>query len=426
MSSATGGTPPEEGATLLSFARMMRRRRRIVFALTFGLPALAAVVLLLTPNRYTATGTVLVETPQGGLGPDLLSRITAVAGLPAQASPIEMYLAILKSERVALSVADSLDLAGHYGIEADQREEREEETLRMMSEWITFDTPDAVSITISATDRSREVSAAIVNAYLGALERASETLALSRARKTRVRVEAALVETVAHLDSTRAEMRRFQERHGVFSIEQQTQGTLELIAALQAELLAAQTERDALGGYVGEGAGRLKALDFKIAALSDRIASLVGKLEGETAATARPRMSGAGPEESGSFLIPLTDLPRLAGQYAHILINLKVQEAKYSLLATQLEQVRIEESESIPAFEMLDHARVPHRKSGPRRSLFVLAAFLGGMLASILLAVFLDDLDRRVDPETRRELGAILPDAVRRFRRQRSGHGSRG
>lgn len=402
-------------AGVAEFVSIIRRRRRMVFLLAFGLPLLTAAITLFVSNKYTAHGTVLVETPEGGIGSDLMAQITAVTGLAPQVPPTEMYLAILSSERTALAVADSLDLATHYDIDADTPVERVEKTLRKMSKRVEFSTPDLVSINVSATDPSRTMAAAIVNAYLESLEHASETLSLSRARRTRTRVEKALGETMRELNTTRKRLQSFQEEHGVFSIDKQTEGTLELIATLQTELLAAQTEREALSGFASGNSGRLKSLDFKINALNAQIQRLVGLMP-PLGAPADSSLTGQKPTDS--FFIPLGNLPGLAGEYARILMDLKVQEAKYNVLATQLEQTKIDESESIPAFDILDRARVPYKKSSPKRTLYVLAAFLGGLLTSILLAVFLDDLDRRVGDDARDDLEALTPGFLRgAFRR---------
>jgi uncharacterized protein involved in exopolysaccharide biosynthesis len=90
-----------------------------------------------------------------------------------------------------------------------------------------------------------------------------------------------------------------------------------------------------------------------------------------------------------------------------------VLETKYGVLAGRLEQTKIDESQSLPTFEVLDRAVAPYRKSGPKRTLFVGAAFLGGLLAGVLLAVLLEDVSRRMDDGTRRELLGMLPPALR-------------
>ena len=202
--------------SLGSLIRVVRRWRKPFFVLAFGLPLLTAVVMLFTSNKFTARGSILVETPEGGLGPDLLGQISSITGFSPQTPPTEMYMAILRSERVAIAVAESLDLAAHYGIETETLEEELEMTLEEMGEKIDFDSPDLISIQISATDVDPQMATDIVNRYLSQLVVANRTLTLSRARQTRRSVAEALRETEAELDSTRQVMRRFQETYGIF------------------------------------------------------------------------------------------------------------------------------------------------------------------------------------------------------------------
>jgi capsule polysaccharide export protein KpsE/RkpR len=293
-----------------------------------------------------------------------------------------------------------------------------EKTLTRMHKRIHFDTPDLVTIVISATDPDPEKASEIVNAFLEQLEVASQTLSLSRTRRTRRLVSEALVQTEAELDSTRRKMQEFQETYGVFSIEKQTEGTLELIGALQTELLAAKAQRDQLGGFTSEGSSPLRNLDLKIEAIQTQIRQLViGDMRAMIRKDEEAEMEPEGIRSSESFFLPLSNIPGLAGKYADIFMNLSVQEAKYNILATQLEQTKIEESQSIPSFEILDWGRRPYKKSGPKRKLYVLAALAAGTLGGILLCVLLDDVTSRVDEPTRRELAALIPGFVkRRFR----------
>lgn len=418
--------PPPGPRDEITFARLIaivRRWRRLVAIFAIGLPLVTAVVMVFTSNKYTAHGTILVETPEGGLGSDLLGQISAITGFAPQVPPTEMYMAILGSERVALAVIDTLGLADHYGIDHDTPGQREEETLRKLRKRVEFESEDLVSIELAVTDPDPQMAANIVNAYLRTLELANQRLALSRARRTRELVQQALVETEAELDTTRMRMQRYQETYGIFSIDKQTEGTLELIGTLQTQLLAARTEREALGGFASEGSGRARNLDLQINALEAQISKLVGRLDFEaslrdSAGVEIDRRQRV-PHPTESFFIPLAELPGLAGQYADILVDLKVQEAKYEVLATQYEQTKIEESQSLPSFEILDWARRPHRKSAPRRTLFVLLALVSGVLSGVLLAVLLDDLSRRIDDSTREDLLGLLPgpvgDRVRRW-----------
>jgi uncharacterized protein involved in exopolysaccharide biosynthesis len=415
-------------ASITGLLRVINRWRRPFLLLALGLPFLTAVVMLLTSNKYTARGTILVEVPEGGMGADILSQITEFTGLPGQVPPTEMYLAILKSDRVAMAVIDSVDLTVYYDTKGDTPGIRREKTLRKLRKRTEASTDDYITINVTATDKSPRIASNIVNAYLAQLEEANKLLALSRARRTRQLVGEALDQTRAEVDSTRRRMQLFQERYGVFSIEKQTEGTLELIGTLQTELLAAQTKRDALRGFSSEGSSQLQNLELQIRALRSQIAQLVGQVEvvarGELEKTGEEGRAGS-VRRGESFFLPLNELPGLAGEYAGILTDLKVLEAKYTVLATQLEQTKIEESQSIPSFEILDWARPPYEKSGPHRTINVLAALLGGILAGVLATLLFDELDRRFDAESRRLLVEILPGSVRdRFPRRRGKGGA--
>jgi uncharacterized protein involved in exopolysaccharide biosynthesis len=406
--------------SLAGLARSIRRWRRPFYALSLGLPFVTALILLFTANKFTAHGTILVETPDSQIGPDLLGQLSSIIGPSAQGLPTDMYLAILRSNRVHLAVADSLDLADHYGIEGDTPDQAVEQTLAKMHERIEFDSPDLITIVIAATDPDPQMASNIVNAFLNELDSASQSLALSRARRTRRLVAEGLQETEAELDSTRRRMQTFQETYGVFSIEKQTEGTLELIGELQTQLLAAKAQREQLGGFASEGSSQIRNLDLKIDALQAQIRKLVlGDMQVMVNKDAPQPASGQAPDVEGlrsteSFFLPLANIPGLAGKYADIFMDLKVQEAKYNVLATQFEQTKIEESQSIPSFEVLDWGRRPFQKSGPQRKLYVLAALVAGTLSGILLCLVLDEAAYRVDDTTRAELLALVPGFIRR------------
>jgi len=408
--SGPGAADTGDGLSLMGVARTLYRRRAPALVLALGLPFLTALWMAMTPNVFTARGTILVETPESGLGSQLAGQFGMLAGLPSPASSGDVYLAILRSERVALAVSDSLDLAEHYRIRAEDPAVRRDQVLATFSRRVTFDRPDFVTIHVLARDKDPRMAAAVVNATMRELERAGHTLAFTRARKTRELVEEALASTEAELESTRVRLRDFQEEHGVVDLDTQIEATMTLIGTLQAKLLETRAEREAMLAYVQSGSAELRNLDLRIEAYRKQIDRLMGSLGGPGAAA---DSTGGG----GDYLLEMGRVPRVAGDYARLMMDMKVQEAKYNVLATRLEQTKIEESQSIPAFEILDWARAPFRKSGPQRKLFVLAALGAGLIGGLLLAVVLDEAERRFDPATRRELVAMLPGSLgARFR----------
>ncbi|NNF08424.1 MAG: hypothetical protein HKN21_16810 [Candidatus Eisenbacteria bacterium] len=384
--------------------RVLRRWRAIFLTLALGLPLITAIYVLTLPNQYTAKGTILVEMPKGGLQTEMLGQLGAFAGLPTGAPTADIYLSILRSERVAEAVADSLNLTAHYEIEKGTAAEIAEATRLKLKKRVKFDQPDFVTIHILGTDQDPAMSASIVNSYLNQLDAANQTLSVTRAKRTRQLIEEALLETETELAQTRAKMREFQETHGLIALDEQVAATLDLIGTLQGRMLETTAQRDALTGFRRSNSAELQNLNLRIAAFQKQIDTLSGKVA--------PEEPGDGEKVSDDYTLRLGSVPELAGDYASLLTDLQVQEAKYGVLATRLEQTKIDESQSLPAFEVLDRARVPTRKSGPFRKAFVLVALLAGILGGAVLALLLEELSRRFGPDERRELRGLLPGFV--------------
>ena len=401
MSNQNTEHPQQDGHGWIDVARSLHRHRKLVLTLSIGLPLLTAVVLLFTPNKYRAMGTILVETPENSMGLDFMGQLSALAGLPTGATTAEIYLSVLRSERVGLAVIDSLNLTEHYKVKNKNPGMVEELTLIKLTKSMNFDQPDFVTIHVFAKDKSPKMAASIVNATLAQLEKVSQTLAFTRARRTREMVEQALEDTKTQLEESRVQLEEFQRLHGVVDLESQIATTMTLIGELEAVLIQTKARREALQAYQSRDSGQLRKLDLEIEAMEKQITKLMGSV-------ADPG------EETEDYLLEMGDIPQVGGAYAELMMDLKVQEAKYTVLATRLEQTKIEESQSIPAFEVLDWAREPHKKASPKRKLTVLAALFSGVLASVMTALVLDEFERRVDPASRRELSNMLPGWLRR------------
>ena len=64
------------------------------------------------------------------------------------------------------------------------------------------------------------------------------------------------------------------------------------------------------------------------------------------------------------------------------------------MLLEQLERARIQEEEQSPSISVLDRARPPELRSRPKRTMIVASAFGISLIVALLLAAFLDYLDR--------------------------------
>jgi|GEM_PF-1120825 len=418
----------ESNVSIMDLIRVVYQWRTMVLTLTIGLTLITAVIMLFVPNSYTARGTILLEISESPLNLEFLGQLGSLAGLGQSSSTAEIYLAILHSRRVKEAVIDSLELSTYYEVEGDSPDQIMESTIFALNKNVKFDAPDQVTMTISAKDTDPKMAAEITNVFLDRLADANTTLSLSRSHRTRKLIEEALELTQSELESARIRLGEFQTQYGVFSLDDQTKGTLALIGQLQSQLLEAQIQRDALGGVLRDNSSGVRSLDLTISALQSQIHKLVGKTETgeESQAGKAPAVESSGIDDGDSdrqssgednpgFILPLGKVPDLTGDYARIMMDLKVLETKYSVLATQLEKTKIDESQSVPSFEILDRAEVPYTKTSPNRKLYVLSAFAIGLMAGVLLAILLTDLSRRVDADTRMELRSMLPRPLARL-----------
>ena len=86
--------------------------------------------------------------------------------------------------------------------------------------------------------------------------------------------------------------------------------------------------------------------------------------------------------------VRIADSPRLLLDQQRLMRDLEVNNAVFVELKKQYEAVRIQEIRDMPVVQILDYARVPVEKSGPRRKMIVIGAFLLGIILSTII-VFL-------------------------------------
>lgn len=84
--------------------------------------------------------------------------------------------------------------------------------------------------------------------------------------------------------------------------------------------------------------------------------------------------------------MPFQKLPTVAQEYTQKLRDFKVQEDIYSLLIQQYEQAKILEARDTPNITILDYARVPERRSSPKRKIIIVFALVLSLVGSALFA----------------------------------------
>ena len=170
---------------------VLARRKKMILRVTGGATLLAIIISLILPKTYTAT-TVLIppQQAQASAAAMLAQLNPLMAGLTSDIrlkNPGDLYVALLKSRVVADDVIAQFNLREVYGSKTnvDARKALADNThLTVTKEGL---------VDISVDDGEPKRAAAIANAYVGALQKLTESLAVTEASQRRLFYERQLV-----------------------------------------------------------------------------------------------------------------------------------------------------------------------------------------------------------------------------------------
>src|SRR5690349_4428437 len=109
---------PDGTITLLDLFLLFNRERRLILIATAGCGALALMISLLIPNKYTATTRILPPQQAQSSAAAMLGQLGALASLSGRdlglKNPSDLYVGILKSRSIADDLINQFDLKHLY------------------------------------------------------------------------------------------------------------------------------------------------------------------------------------------------------------------------------------------------------------------------------------------------------------------------
>ncbi|NNE36224.1 MAG: lipopolysaccharide biosynthesis protein [Rhodothermales bacterium] len=354
------------------------RRRAFIVAMTALVAVAAIVISLLLPVWYKATTRLL--TPEGSGAGGFASMLSEFA--PEAASllggggggEINRYFAILSSRSLMTSVVRRFDLMNVYEIEPSETALDDTiELLRANTEF-TLD-QEFEYLSIQVLDRDPQRAADIANYFVQELNRVNSELSAQNASLYTGFVSESLQGAEMALDSARAVMQRFQEKHGVIDLPTQTQAFLESVANLRRDVLEAEIQYEVLRDQLGPENARTRSAQMLAEAAKSKYDAALGGAE---------RL----------LPVPQSRIPSLANQYAELLQEILIQGEIVKFVRPLYEQARFDEQREKVAVQVLDPAVPPSRKAKPVRSIIVIVATISGFLLSIIFVLLYDYVKR--------------------------------
>jgi uncharacterized protein involved in exopolysaccharide biosynthesis len=329
----------ELGAVLWRWRRFLLRSVGIVTA--------ASVVLaLLLPSWYRASSALLPpQEEMAGFSVSTMLRGLTIPGvkIPTQASPGEVFVAILISRTLLTELVQEFDLRRIY------KKKSVEETVNELRRHVSAQISEDGLVVVSVEDRDRDRAARMTNRMIELLDRFNRQTRSSRGKRARLFIERRLEDTKRDLAVAEDSLRRYQEKHKSLLLPSEDAGAATLAAKLLAERIDLEMRAGLASSIASESSPELQRLRQRQLELDRQIQRL----------------------------------PDLGMGTARLYRDVKVQEQVFALLMAQLEESKIEEAKDIATVEILDRAIPPERKARPRRSVVVMLGFAGSLMLGL-------------------------------------------
>lgn len=360
---------PFEGS-LSDYMDIILKHRRFISYLVGAAFLVSIIVSLLLPKMYKATARILPpqenSTELSSLLTGIDNSLSRLAGnlIGNNNSSAALYVGIIKSRSVAEELNKKFNLKKRYGLKYI-----EDVYQKLAGRSIIGISKKDQIINVSVIDRDPQHAADMANAYVRALDQINRKLNITRGKRKRLFLESRLKEVRADLVRAEVNLKEFQEKHNLVSIEEQAKVAIEGAAHIKGEIIAAETELEVFKQFGTERQVEAVMLNAKIEELQKQLDTIEKGDKYWAAAADQPKS-----DRGSNFFIPFDKLPHLGLQLMRLTRDAKIQGKLFELLISQYEMAKIEESKDVNTVQVLDHAVKPEKKISPRRSRIVLSA----------------------------------------------------
>jgi len=373
---------------ILDYFYLLYKARKYVFWNFVIVCFLAGVASILLPKYYQSEAVILPpsETTEGFGFSQAISMLPVNIRLGSQGSPSDIFIGIMKSQSIAISIIDRFNLIEGYGAK------EYDEAILMLKKLTQIKLTKEGLIQIRVEDRDNKRSADITNMYCTMLDSVNKIISQSSARERVDFIKQQLNECDLALAEAESELKEFQMKTKAISPFHQQRVAISVSAELEMDIL---NKESLLKEY------HAKSFSDTHPLVKDLLNAL--KIREEQLRNMR---FGSPEGERESLFVPLEDTPGLTLQYTKLLRRVEILSQLEQLLSQQHEEARIQQVNPTSTVNILDRARPPVRKSRPKRKLIVLVAGAASLFFSIVSIVTIEFFNRltEVNPENREKV----------------------
>ncbi|WP_380871830.1 hypothetical protein ACFB49_27840 [Sphingomonas sp. DBB INV C78] len=313
-----------------------RQRRR-----GYAIAALVLLVLTIWPQPFLARAKIMPQdNSSGGVSSMLNALGSQMSGfatlLGGGRPPIDVYLAVGRSDDVALDVIHRLKLVGPSAPYATTEKAR----LALARKVDVHSLPGGI-LEIETTTHEAAEARALTHAYVAAISDRIGTLGQERIITKRKVVDRRFGEAVRRLTQTQAALNEFRRRNRLAEPEAQFGSALMQRADLEARLQAKQVQLEAIRRIAGPENVQLRQLEAEAAALRAQVQR-----------STTPTQGAGGPNVAG--------LAEVSAEYLNLYRDYRFAQALYEAYSRLSEQVAVDEltAQSAAEVQILEQPRL--------------------------------------------------------------------
>jgi len=365
-------SPAAANAGLQDYVAAIAGRRRLISGITVAAAAAATIGSLLLPDIYTARAKILPPQQQGGLlsAAMMQGALAAIGGdLLGESKTAKLYAEMLKIESLRDPIIERFKLHDVYG-----RKYRED-VYRAMDKKILVTSIKEGIITVSVDDRDPKRAAEMANGLVSELKKLTTGMSMTAAGNNKAFFEERIAKSREELTRAENDLKSFQSRYKTVDASQQAALSVTAISQLTAQLNAQEIELSVLRRTYADSSQRIKSVQGAIGVLRDKIAAL--------------QSSG------GSVALPgFEKIPERGQEFLHLMRRFKTAEAVNEMLVKQYEVARLNSENDVSTIQILQQARVPDKRSKPKRGFLIVMSTFTAFLCSLVYVLVSDRLKR--------------------------------
>mgnify|MGYP002280721180 FL=1 len=243
--------------------------------------------------------------------------------------------------------------------------------------WLHFNEDEIVA---------KQLCADITNAFVSELDELNKKLNLERASFHRKFIEERYLQNVKDLHTAEDKLKNFQETNDLVSIIDQIAAVIESASIIKRKILLDQIQLEIYKDAFNPEHSKLEQLKKEIEEFKFKL----NELE-----------NGSVNDSLGDKLfLTISDIPDLGLNHLRLQRELEIQTELFKFLTMEYEEAKIEEAKDIPTVQVLDEAKIPERKSRPRRVLLVVSVFLVNIILNVLFIISYANYNKNLELHT--------------------------